>query len=307
MENRPPQANPFEPNNGTRFVNCPYIGLLGDAVTFSDFPAQMNACHHVDPVSTPDLYHQRSFCLSPAFVDCPIYQNDHGIRMPKAIQFRSRTLAKKKKEFLIYIGLGVIVLTIIFGLLFISNWLPSASITDVPEETGISQTFSETAVTRTQELVKATLPQVTATPARTLVSATQEPPTPTHEPQNLVLDSPIGKEYQFIIHRVAEGETLQFFADQYNTSIEAITAVNYDLISPLWIDWMVIIPLNSIDVTNLPAFEAYLAQQQSIPLRELAPQLSVSLEDLAFYNNISTDYVITEGEWLLVPRERPAP
>jgi hypothetical protein len=307
MEDRSPQANQFEPINGSRSENCPYIGLFGDPATFSDFPTQVNACHHVNPISTPNLYHQRSFCLSPAFVGCPIYQNEHGARLSKDIQFRARGLALTTRKLRLYIGLGVVVLIIIFGLLFVSKWRPLSSITYAPEETYGSQTFSETAVTLTLEEVKPTFQQITVTAMKPLPTATQTPPTPTHEPQNLSLDSPIGKEYQFIIHRVTEGETLQFFADQYNTSIEAITAVNFDLISPLWINWMVIIPLNTIDVTNLPAFEAYMVQQQNIPLRELAPQLSASLDDLAFYNNISMDYVMNEGEWLLIPRERPEP
>jgi hypothetical protein len=306
MKDRSPQENQFEPIKGSQSENCPYIGLFGDPATFSDFPAEMNACHNVNKVGTPNLYHQRSYCLSPAFVDCPIYQNERGARLPKAIQFRSRGLAIRTKRFRLYIGLGFIVLTLIVGLRSINKWLPSSSI-NTPEETDNLQTFQETAETVTLEEVSAAIPQDTAIATQPSPTATHTPPTPTSEPQILALDTPIGREYQFIIHRVAEGETLQIFADQYKTSVEAITAVNYDLISPLWISWLVIIPLDTLDVSNLPAFEAHLVQQQSISLGELAPQLSASLDDLAFYNNINMDEIINEGEWLLVPRQRPEP
>ncbi len=53
-------------------------------------------------------------------------------------------------------------------------------------------------------------------------------------------------------HRVAEGESLQVFANLYNTSVEAIRNVNYDLIAPLWIDWLVVIPMNTMDVSGIP-------------------------------------------------------
>lgn len=305
MKNRSLQANQFEPINGTQSENCPYIGLLGDPATFSDFPAQMNACHHLNPVSTPNLYHQRSFCLSPTFVDCPIYQNERGTRMPKAFQYQSLGFSNRGKKLILYIGLGVIGLALAFSLLIDAKWPPSSSATNPPGETQYAPTLIETAVQISQEEGEANLPQITPTPTELMPTATQAPPTPTPEPQNLALDSPIGKEYQFIIHRVAEGETLQIFADQYNTSVEAITAVNYELISPLWIGWVVIIPMNTTDVSNLPAFEAYMIQQQSIALRGLADQLSASLEEIALYNNINVEYVLTEGEWLLIPRERP--
>jgi hypothetical protein len=305
MKNQSLPADEFEPINGTQSENCPHIGLFGDPATFSDFPAQMNACHHVNPINTPNLYHQRSFCLSPTFVDCPIFQNALVTRMPKDFQYQSLGLSNQRKRRILYIVLGVIGLALVFSFLINAKWRPSSSAPIPPEETQFSPTLIQTAIQPTPEEDELNLPQTTPTPTELILTVTQASPTPTSEPQNLALDSPIGKEYQFIIHRVAEGETLQIFADQYNTSVEAITAVNYELISPLWIGWLVIIPLNTTEVSNLPAFEAYMIQQQSIDLRELADQLSASLEKIALYNNLNVEYLLTEGEWLLIPRERP--
>jgi hypothetical protein len=125
---------------------------------------------------------------------------------------------------------------------------------------------------------------------------------PTHEIPVLAFGSPIGSEIQFVIHRVGEGETLQMFADHYNTCVEAIKAVNYDLISPLWVDWLVIIPINLTDVSNLPPFEACLIEEEDISIEEIAIILDVLPKDICFINGFDPDHILQKGEWVHVPR-----
>jgi hypothetical protein len=140
-----------------------------------------------------------------------------------------------------------------------------------------------------------------------LATDTQVPPTPTARIVILTLDTPIGGDQKFIIHRVAEGETLQIFANKYHTSVEAIKDINFDLIIPLWTDWLVVIPENITDVSKLPLFEAHQVEEEYIKIQDLAIKLSASLEEMIYYNNIEENYLLRKGDWLLVPREKPQP
>ncbi len=93
---------------------------------------------------------------------------------------------------------------------------------------------------------------------------------------------------------------------QYNTTVEAIRAVNYYLPSPLWVDWLVIIPVGITDTQGLPAFEAYMVTDQ-VTIEELAQKLSVSPEVLRYYNAVEGGYRLTPGEWLLIPKNSATP
>jgi LysM repeat protein len=283
--------------------SCPDIGLKEDSATFSAFPSQMNACHHVRPVQVPKIPHQRTYCLQSAHIHCPIFEAQPGGRMPKEFK-KTRRLSKKTWKLLICGGVITMLLFVVLVWLFIGR--PWFSIPD--EEISPTQTQPAAAPLETW-LVTVAVDLFTQTP-----SPTQAPPTPTNIPPTstqedpiLALETPIGGEIQFIIHRVKEGETLQIFADQYNTTVAAITAINYDLIVPLWINWLVVIPLNITDVSNLPAFEAYQVEEEGVSVQALAEQLSVSLEDMMRYNNLDANHALHEGEWLLIPRERFQP
>jgi len=104
------------------------------------------------------------------------------------------------------------------------------------------------------------------------------------------------------VHRVNPGESLLFLATQHNTTPEIIKAVNYQLIVPIWVDSILIIPLDCIDLAGLPAFEAFQITENGLTLRELAEGLAIDLEALVDYNNIPADGFLINGEWVLIPR-----
>ena len=112
----------------------------------------------------------------------------------------------------------------------------------------------------------------------------------------------MGVDQHFIIHKVIPGESLELYAKDYNTTVEAIRAVNFKLPSFLPLDWTVVIPYNIIDVTDVPAFEPY-EIKQTTTVEALADQLAVDLTELRRYNRIPSGYILNPGEWLLVPRE----
>jgi len=126
----------------------------------------------------------------------------------------------------------------------------------------------------------------------------------------LPLDTPIGTTYQFLIHRVREGESISLYLSLYHTSIDAIRAVNRSLSVPLWVNQIVIIPLSLGDGGTLPAFDAY-EVVEDINASQLADRLSAELgivrEDFLSYNALSGEETILKGSWVLVPYLPPTP
>lgn len=278
--------------------SCPKLGLRDDPATFSAFPSLMNACSHVQPIATPNIAHQRAFCLHHAHINCPVFQSPPGGKLPKELMLIKRGIDRRTRRLII--GILALIITLVIVL-----WLRLAKPTLMIEFSPTELDPALSAVETTQ--VTVTEETVVSTPSPTDVAATetQPPSTPTQEDPLLALDTPIGDNVQFIIHRVAEGETLQIFANKYNTTVEAITAINYDLIVPLWTNWLVIIPLNFTDVSDLPVFEAHQVEEEHIPIEVLAELLSASIDEIIRYNNLDANHILHQGEWLLVPRERP--
>jgi LysM repeat protein len=115
------------------------------------------------------------------------------------------------------------------------------------------------------------------------------------------LDMPIGSAHLFVIHRIVQGESLFTMATKYNTSTEAIKNVNYNMPDPVWVDWLVIIPVDTSDVSGLPTFEAYMVVEGGVSIKWLAEILKLDTTSLKFYNGLENDYLLSDGEWLLLP------
>lgn len=118
---------------------------------------------------------------------------------------------------------------------------------------------------------------------------------------------PVGSDYKFVIHKALDGENLNQYADKYATSVESIVTVNHKLKTPLWVDTLVIIPVGFTDVASLPAFEAHEVAEAGKSLETLAQELGVSAADLNYYNAVGAGESLLAGDWLLVPRPKPAP
>ncbi len=110
-----------------------------------------------------------------------------------------------------------------------------------------------------------------------------------------------------MLHKVSEGEIVSFYAVQYRTTTEAIKKVNYYLPSPLPINWIVVIPLGITDVSAYPPFEPYMVSGEVLSVEALAKKLAVDVTALATYNALAPGYVLTTGDWLLIPRINPKP
>lgn len=308
------------PPNFEGFENqiCPYLGLKFDSKTWMGFPSPINYCHRVKPLTVPKFEHQREYCLSNNYSQCPIIMVGPGQRMPKAIRSQSEKRPTLRRIIRIEVLIGLLLIMVILGGIFWNQII--AGITQINQS---ASNFPQTS-TQTLFITKTSSPTIESSPSPTsTVTATQEsspsptltpippsetplPPTSTIEPPILALETPIGRDKKFIIHAVIPGESLELYAKNYDTTVPAIRAVNYDLPSFLPLDWVVIIPLNTSDVTGIPPFEPY-EVKEAISVETLAEILSVDLTNLRLYNRIPSGYALNPGEWILIPRETPKP
>jgi hypothetical protein len=68
----------------------------------------------------------------------------------------------------------------------------------------------------------------------------------------------------------------------------------------------VVIPLESIDVQGLPAFQPCMVVA-GMTVDEFAQSISVDVSTLSYYNALTATYQLSPGDWLLVPREKVKP
>lgn len=292
-------------------IVCQYLGCKDDPSTAMAYPSLRNVCHHVSPIATPNRSHQDSICLVSLHINCPVFTAPAGQKMPKEIHFRKSGIPKYSVFLLRGISIAVLIAMIILGGLYGGQWYTELLGRVTPTFNENERSDVDPAHPGLAWLNKNNAENDELVPAETEteLSPTAEPTDliPTREDPLLALNTPIGKDIQFIIHRVAEGETTSQYAERYNTSIEAINAVNYFLPPSLWIDWLIIIPLDLTDVEGLPAFEAYMVEEEGITIEDLAQQLSASLEDMYQYNDLEAGHALHQGEWVLVPRESRQP
>jgi hypothetical protein len=119
----------------------------------------------------------------------------------------------------------------------------------------------------------------------------------------LTLGTPIGREIKLIIHRVNEGESLGQYAYRYNTTEAAIRAVNYQMPTVLFIDWILVVPIDITDTTGLPAFQPVRIEEGGFSVEAFAQQFGADAEEMSLYNNVPPDHILQAGDWVLVPRE----
>jgi hypothetical protein len=132
-------------------------------------------------------------------------------------------------------------------------------------------------------------------------------PTPTNVSTPIAIINYIDEEtnYQFVIQKVKSGDSLNQYAELYNTSVGAIIRVNYAMNLPLWDNALVIIPVGFTDVEQLPYFQPYRVTAEVITLKDLAIELAVNLEDLIYYNSLNGKNEVYSGDWLIIPRMSP--
>jgi len=292
---------------------CPHIGLKDDPATSLGYPSAWNYCHRAKPIAIASLDHQRTYCLTAAHTACPLFQQPENTPMPAELQSqdlephrRSRAMRTTVSALVV---LAVLVAVVVWqGIARGFFFLPSqpGGETSIPTLTALpaSPTVAIGSATHPSTPVGGVVP---ATPTPTFVPTKISSPTPTTQPVlKLALETPLGLDQQFLIHRMVEGESLDRLVSKYATTVAAIQAVNYYLPSPLLINWTVVIPPGRIDIQGLPAFQPYMVVA-GMTVEEFAQSISVDVSTLSYYNGLTATYQLSPGDWLLVPREKVKP
>lgn len=116
------------------------------------------------------------------------------------------------------------------------------------------------------------------------------------------IETPILSNPQLIIHEMAPGESYNLLAVNYQTSIEAIQRVNQVIPAPIWVGWVVIIPLDTVEVSNLPPFEVFKITEKGLTLEILSKKLNADIDMLVKYNQTAPSDILNVDTWILVPR-----
>jgi hypothetical protein len=277
--------------------SCPYLGLRDDPATAMAFSSIMNRCYRSGKPRKVSLEYQSQVCFG-EYTECRIYQ-------------RKYHADPKKRKLLLYLGLVAagVVLLVTWGML--QGWPPFKG---VSETVIVATPFPATNAPATESAAATESPASSSSPSPpsppSFVPSTPPAPHTGNPTVFLPLDTPIGTTYKFLIHRVREGESLSLYLTLYNTSVDAIRAVNRSLTVPLWVNQIVIIPLNIGDIGTLPVFDAY-EVVEDINASQLAERLSAELgivrEGFLSYNALSGEETILKGSWVLIPYLPPIP
>jgi len=312
--------------------------LHDDSATSLAYPSNWNYCYRARPPASVSISHQELACLSRKHVDCPVYLAEREGKLPSSLRGHStvpvrrvRGQAGKSKR--------TVWIVLLAALLLLAAWwawergffplpaqpIPTSSLaavlTEVPSPT-VSVAWTNPALFVPTQ-ARTSTPRASQTPAGS-VSPPGTPtltPIPSRTPTKTVtptspptlppgacghpLDAQFGAEVKFVIHRVAGGDSMDLFISKYQTSLDAILAVNFSLHIPLWAEAIIVIPVGRTDTRGIPPFEPYQASGESLSLDALAQKLNTDAQSLQKYNAFD-DSCKTFINWLLIPRVRPA-
>ncbi len=274
---------------------CPHLGLIHDAASHMNFPSLSNQCLKCKKPGSPNFDHQQNYCLSKNYVDCVLAQSDRKIPMPIAIGVP----APSPYRLFWFISIpAVLILAAVF--ILYRNPVVSAAPALIPAA-GLSTPITPLASPTDRKVVSKTASLSAAVGSTPLPSQISMPFVSPHGFE--VTKIPSGSDQVYLIHIVAQGETLDVIAANYATTVQAIIAVNYELTPPVWVDYPIVIPLDATDVAGLPSFTVYIVEEyETISSKELAEILAVDAADLEFYNVCSANCQFVSGDVLLVPQ-----
>jgi len=194
--------------------------------------------------------------------------------------------------------------------------IPTALPSNTPT-TNLTQTTATLTATNTLTLTPSTTPTLTptTTPSNTPTFTSTINLTATHAMALSMTVSPLassacghnldvtfGSNPVFIIHMVERGAGLNNFANTYHTTLSAILAVNYNLLTTsVQPGWIIVIPVGTSNVTNVPPFDTYQAPGLMITTDEMARQRGADPRLLVQYNAFVEPCKLFLG-WMIVPR-----
>jgi hypothetical protein len=286
-------------------VICPFLGPPGDFKTSLAFPSSRNHCHRCKPVAAVSLDHQQNYCLVEKYEACPVFLREPNGVLPQSLRnIRPGRSAKKdifwKVVFVFPFLLFILWWNFLARDAFFPSLLSSEKSSSALPSLPVSITPSIEQLPMPAGLVALTLSPLPS-PVSTLSNGYGSRVTPiiTRRPHGI--EDLVGVNYIFKIHRVQQGWNIEKLASYYSTTVAAMLAVNYKLITPLYPGQVVIIPVNRIDVSGLPQFQAYQVKENTT-MEKMAVQLNVDPAQLRYFNHFGMDDQLMAKEWIIVPR-----
>lgn len=273
---------------------CPFLGFEDDPETALAYPASYNFCFHCRPIAPINLVHQRMVCLTSKYEDCPVFTKENLEPIPKGIR-GSRPASGKTIRWVPYIVLVAVIIigmmvAVLFGLIHIPGVnLPVFSVgaTNTP--------LVPTATKPKQEYTPTPAATATIMPTETEIISFPTRPTPR------ALETPFGESPQLVIHKVLPGEGYISLAEKFGTTADAIKAINFELPESLWVNTILVIPINTDDVTDLPQFSVREINTEGLTIEAYADRMGLDAKLLKQYNGLPNGYLFKMGELLIIP------
>lgn len=283
---------------------CPFLGLSYDWQTAMDYPSRQNFCRRKRPPSAPDETHQREYCLNTTFKQCTFYANETIPARP-AHQARVSENPLHRIPIYLWIIMGILVFSVVLLALWqiIARVIPAVDLSqNAPIPLAITRNASAdmppTLSAPTLEPAATFTFQPTLTPKAT-VTLTPAPPR--------LFETPFGADHRYLLHRVSTGEDLVSIAARYNTKIDVIRAANYNMPQELWVDTVIIVPTDMLEASEIQPMMPLEISVNGLTMKNLALQQGVKPDVLMALNERPADYILTPGEWVIVPYVQPTP
>jgi len=285
---------------------CPSLGLVDDKDTSLGYPSKWNTCQRSRPSTSPRFEHQQEFCLGGKYGDCPLFLSPQAMPMPQDLRIPRSLSGTTGRNSLRNV---VIALVICIAVLAVGWRVAAGRDVSSPPTEQATWTASSLAEPTSMAVSPPTI-SVAVIPTLTLALNGAATPVaiPISSPSIHQLEQPIGTDTKFVIHKIVQGETLSQLAEQFDTSVEAILALNYSKKNPGWSGTLLVIPLGFTDFASLPSFVVYRVAEKDrgATVDKLAEYLQVDPLQLKYYNGWTNDGDRPlVGDYLLVPRPRP--
>ncbi|NTV37342.1 MAG: LysM peptidoglycan-binding domain-containing protein [Anaerolineaceae bacterium] len=139
-------------------------------------------------------------------------------------------------------------------------------------------------------------PTATLTPLPT-GTQTSAPPTP-----GPALETPFGPKAMFLIHQVADGESMILLIDRYRTSREVLQTLNDLSTGPLLPGQLLVIAPNRTDPNGLTRlYPEFLEKAKTV--ETIAQEHATSISDLRKWNGLGDDDWVQAQRWIVVSAE----
>ena len=284
----------------TPAIICPQLGLKGDPSSSVSYPSGGNFCFHCPRPTSPLPLHQKMYCLSENYDQCPVFiqsEKDsyppHQIGASGPFLFEDYPYARKLALFTSIVC--IILVAVIFYFFWGTNRFNFAQV--VPTAVITEKTATPVPQVDLVILVPSVIPLTKfPSPVPSI--------TPTFLPEPLhALESPIRvDEHTYIIHFVKAGQGFDYFINKYNTTPDVIRALNFKMPAGIWVKKPIVISpgMTSVDPT-LPEFEVYLVTDDKISIDDLAIKLAIDSDLFKKFNGCRAGCTVKKDDYLLIP------